>query len=72
MTDSYKEVETGGVKELSRSSFEGKSIEVVSYTTLSGMRVELRSCRMVIVTAEAWLAYIHRPQDTRMDGQEIG
>ena len=68
MTDSYREVAMGGVKDSSRSSFEGKSIEVVSCTTLSRMRVELRSCRMVIVTAEAWLAYIHRFHDTRMDG----
>ena len=68
MTDSYKEVEMGGVKDSSRSSFESKSIEVVSCTTLSRTRVELRSGRMVIVTAEAWLAYIHRSHDTRMDG----
>ena len=68
MTDSYKEVEMGGVKDLSRLSFESKGIEVVSCTTLPRMRVELRSCRMVIVTTEAWLAYIHRSHDTRMDG----
>ena len=48
--------------------FEGKSIEMVSCTTLSRTRVELRACRMVIVTAEVWLAYIHRSHDTRVDG----
>ena len=68
MTDSYREVEMGGFKDSSRSSFEGKSIEVVSCTTLSRLRVELESCRMVVVTVEAWLVYFHRSQDTRMEG----
>ena len=68
MTNSYKEEGTGGVKELSRSSFEGKSIEVISCTMLSRLRVELESCRMVVVTAEAWLVYFHRSHDTGMDG----
>ena len=67
MTDSYREVAMDGVKDSSRSSFEGKSIEVVSCTMLS-LRVELESCRMVVVTVEAWLVYFHRSQDTRMEG----
>ena len=68
MTDSNREVAMDGVKDSSRSSFEGKSIEVISSTILSRLRVELESCRMIVVTAEVWLVYFHRSQDTRMEG----